>query len=140
MRITAIGVACAAGGVSLGLLAGCGSTAPAAPAGASQPMPGMSMPAPSATQNAAPVATNTVSIKNFAFVPATITVKAGVTVTWTNADQDAHTVTSVPPASQLRSPTLNTGGVYRHAFTAPGTYQYLCTIHPFMTGTVVVTR
>jgi plastocyanin len=100
-------------------------------------MPSMSMPAPAPPQKT--TATNVVSIKDFAFVPAAITVKTGVTVTWTNSDQDPHTVTSVSPATQLHSPTLNTGGVYRHAFTAPGTYEYLCTIHPFMTATVLVT-
>ncbi|GAA1663967.1 cupredoxin family copper-binding protein [Fodinicola feengrottensis] len=98
------------------------------------------MPASSAPVTTAPVATTSVSIKNFAFEPVTITVHVGAVVTWTNADQDSHTVTSVPPASQLQSPALNTSGVYRHTFTAAGTYAYLCTIHPFMTGTVVVTR
>lgn len=85
----------------------------------------------------APVATDAVSIKNFAFVPATITVKVGSTVSWTNADVDPHTV--VDHGGTFQSPTLNTGDTYHHMFTAPGRYEYLCSIHPFMTATVVVT-
>jgi amicyanin len=86
----------------------------------------------------APVATTSVAIQNFAFSPATITVKAGSTVTWTNQDQDPHTVTSAN-GGPLASPALNTGQTFRHAFTTPGRFDYLCTIHPFMTATVVVT-
>jgi len=77
-------------------------------------------------------------IKNFAFAPATVTVAVGSTVTWTNDDQDAHTVTS-NDGGPLRSAVLQTGGTYRYTFTRPGRYVYLCTIHPFMTATVVVT-
>lgn len=96
------------------------------------------MPAPaSSAPAAAPVATNAVTIKGFAFSPASITVKAGTSVTWTNQDQDAHTVTSTSNA--FGSKALNTGASYTYTFTKPGTYNYLCTIHPFMTATVVVT-
>jgi plastocyanin len=85
----------------------------------------------------APVATNSVSIKNFAFAPGTITVKVGTTVTWTNDDQDPHTVTAMNRS--FSSQPMNTGDTYRYTFTKPGSYDYLCTIHPFMTATVVVT-
>ena len=54
------------------------------------------------------MATNTVAIQNFAFSPATVTVKSGTTITWTNRDSDAHTVTAMP-AGSFHSPTLNTG-------------------------------
>ncbi|MGH3833510.1 MAG: cupredoxin domain-containing protein [Pseudonocardiaceae bacterium] len=130
-------------------LAGCGGAATAAPAPADQAMPGMSgmsMPsagsapaasAPVASAPTAPVATNAVSILNFAFSPATVTIKAGTTVTWTNQDQDAHTVSAMSGA--FHSATLNTGQSYSHTFTTPGRFDYLCTIHPFMLGTVVVT-
>ena len=89
------------------------------------------------TTASAPVATNTVAIKGFAFAPASITVKAGTTVTWTNQDQDAHTVTATN--GSFGSQALDTGARYTFTFTKPGTYDYLCTIHPFMTATVVVT-
>ena len=100
----------------------------------------MTMPMSTAAQSSggAPVATDSVAIKNFAFAPAAITVKAGSTVTWTNQDTDAHTVTSQNNAGPLNSQPLNTGQSYAHTFTQPGTYSYLCTIHPFMTATVTV--
>ncbi len=85
----------------------------------------------------APAATGHVSIKNFAFSPATVTVPAGTTVIWTNEDSDAHTVTD--KGGMLHSPTLDTGATYQYTFTTPGQYSYLCSIHPFMLGTVVVT-
>lgn len=119
-------------------LAGCAGPATAAPApvSADQAMPAMSM-APAASAPAAPVATNAVAIQNFAFSPATVTIKAGTTLTWTNRDQDAHTVSAMSGA--FHSPTLNTGQSYSYTFTTPGRFDYLCTIHPFMLGTVVVT-
>ena len=105
-------------------------------------MPGMTMSAGAGQAPAAggaPVAANTVAIKNFAFAPAAITVKAGTKVTWTNQDSDAHTVTSQHNSGPLNSTALNTGQSYSYTFTKPGTYSYLCTIHPFMTATVTVT-
>ncbi|WP_369368034.1 cupredoxin family copper-binding protein [Streptomyces sp. CG4] len=113
------------------------STAPGA-----SPKSGMSMPMNSPTAGAAdaPVASDTVAIKNFAFSPATLKVKAGTTVTWTNQDTDAHTVTSAGSGGPLHSPALATHATYSYQFTKPGTYTYLCTIHPFMTAKVEVTR
>jgi plastocyanin len=120
-------------------------TAPAAafapaPMGAEQMMPGMAMPQAGTAMSGqdAPVATDSVAIQNFAFSPTTVTVKAGNTVTWINRDQDAHTVTAM--SGPFHSPTLTTGQSFRYTFTTPGRYDYLCTIHPFMTATVVVTR
>jgi len=105
-------------------------------------MAGMAMPAVSAARVRlaadAPVVTNAITIANFAYSPATATVKAGTTVTWTNKDTDAHTVTS-KNGGPLRSQPLNTGDSYRYTFTTAGRHDYLCTIHPFMTATVVVT-
>jgi plastocyanin len=86
----------------------------------------------------APVATNSVRIQNFAYDPANVTVTAGTTVTWTNQDQDPHTITSTD-GGPLRSQPLATGQSFRYTFTTPGRFDYLCTIHPFMTATVVVT-
>ena len=98
------------------------------------------MSPPSTGSPAAPVAGNAVAIKNFAFSPATLKVKAGTTVTWTNQDTDAHTVTSAGSGGPLHSPALATHATYSYRFTEPGTYAYLCTIHPFMTAKVEVTR
>jgi plastocyanin len=106
-------------------------------------MPGMTMSglptAPGSGAPAAPVAGNSVAIQNFAFAPAALVVKVGTTVTWTNRDTDAHTVTSQNNSGPLASSALSTGQSYSYTFTKPGRYDYLCTIHPFMTATVTVT-
>jgi amicyanin len=105
------------------------------------PMAGISVPTSPSTSGARDaVATKSVTIKNFAFRPASITVKVGTTVTWTNGDADPHNVISRGSRGPLRSPTLHRGNTYKHTFTKTGRYAYLCTIHPYMTGTVVVTR
>jgi plastocyanin len=127
--------------VAVAALAGCG-VAPKATAGTAPSvmatMPGMTTSAVAADPvQGAPVATDSVAIKNFAFSPAVVTVRVGTTVTWTNSDQDAHTVTATGGA--FRSPTMNTADTFRYTFTEAGRYDYLCTIHPFMTATVVVT-
>ncbi|MEV6828478.1 cupredoxin domain-containing protein [Amycolatopsis sp. NPDC051102] len=114
-------------------------TAQQPPAAAPPSMPGMTSMAPASPPVAQNATTNTVAIKDFAFAPASTTVKKGTTVTWTNQDQDAHTVTSTGSGGPLRSPTLQTRQSYQYTFSAPGTFEYLCTIHPFMTATVTVT-
>ncbi|MFF4866326.1 plastocyanin/azurin family copper-binding protein [Streptomyces sp. NPDC001231] len=86
------------------------------------------------------MAGNAAEIKNFAFSPATPKVKAGTTVTWTNQVTDAHTVTSAGSGGPLHSAALATPAAYSHQFIQPGTHSYRCTIHPFMTTTVEVTR
>ncbi|MFJ2867705.1 cupredoxin domain-containing protein [Kitasatospora sp. NPDC087314] len=78
-----------------------------------------------------------VTIANYAFSPSTLTVSTGTTVTWTNSDTDSHTVTS-SGSGPLASGVLNQGASYSYTFTMPGTYAYICSIHPFMQGTVVV--
>lgn len=90
------------------------------------------------TNRPTPTGGNVVSISNFAFVPAVLTVHSGGTVSWTNGDEDPHTVAAT--GGPFRSPTLAIGGTYRYRFTKPGRYPYICTIHPFMHGTVVVSR
>lgn len=77
-----------------------------------------------------------VTIDNFAFSPATLTVPSGTTVTWTNQDDMVHTVTETNRS--FSSKGLETGDTYVHTFTAPGTYTYFCALHPRMTATVVV--
>ena len=91
----------------------------------------------SSNATTAPVA-NEVVIKNFAFVPQTITVKTGTTVTWVNEDSVVHTVAPDHNAFPA-SPDLNNGDKYSHTFTSAGTFSYLCGVHNYMTGTVVVT-
>jgi 3',5'-cyclic-AMP phosphodiesterase len=77
-----------------------------------------------------------VSVDNFSFAPATASVRVGATVTWTNRDDIPHTVTSTE--RKFKSPVLDTGQQYSHRFDEPGTYKYFCSIHPKMTGQVVV--
>jgi plastocyanin len=80
--------------------------------------------------------TNEVWIQGMAFNPSTITVAANTTITWTNKDAVAHTVTSTTAA--FGSGSIATNGVYSFTFTTAGTYPYYCTIHPSMTATVKV--
>ena len=79
---------------------------------------------------------NTVSIANMAFNPATITVKAGTTVTWKNNDNMSHTVTA--DDDSYDSGNLPMGSSFSKTFSIAGTYPFHCTIHPSMTGSVVV--
>jgi plastocyanin len=78
-----------------------------------------------------------VGIDNFTFNPATLTVKAGTTVTWTNRDDIPHGLAATNNAFK-RSQALDTDDSFSFTFTTPGTYQYFCYIHPHMTGTIVV--
>jgi plastocyanin len=77
-----------------------------------------------------------VKIDNFTFGPKIITVQVGTIVTWTNQDDIPHTVTST--TQQFRSQALDTDDKFTFTFSTPGTYKYFCTLHPQMTGTVVV--
>jgi amicyanin len=77
-----------------------------------------------------------VKIDNFTFAPQQITVKAGDSVTWTNRDDIPHTVTSKTMA--FRSKALDTNDKFTFTFSTPGTYAYFCSLHPHMTGAVVV--
>lgn len=79
---------------------------------------------------------NEVFIQGMAFVPATISVAAGTTVTWTNKDAIAHTVTSA--TGLFNSGTVNPGKSFTFTFPTAGSYSYYCSIHPSMLGTVKV--
>ena len=94
--------------------------------------------AAAATFPAAPVqaADTEVNIHNFTFAPQRTTVKAGTTVTWINEDDIPHTVTS--SSKLFKSRALDTGDKFSFTFTTPGTYEYFCSLHPHMTGAVVV--
>lgn len=77
-----------------------------------------------------------VKIDNFSFSPAALTVKAGTQITWTNGDDIPHTVVSNGPT--FKSKVLATGEKFTFRADKPGTYSYFCSIHPNMTGKVVV--
>jgi plastocyanin len=75
-------------------------------------------------------------IDNFSFSPATATVAPGTTVTWTNRDDIPHTVVSIE--QKFKSPVLDTDEKFSHKFDTVGSYKYFCSIHPKMTGEIVV--
>src|SRR5262245_58123409 len=77
-----------------------------------------------------------VVVDNFSFSPAATSVQVGSTITWTNHDDVPHNIVSTE--QKFRSPILDTDGRFSHRFDAPGTYKYFCSIHPKMTGQVVV--
>ncbi len=81
-----------------------------------------------------------IDIKNHTFIPATIIITAGSKVTWTNRDQDPHTVADSDKQKRFRSAALDTNESYSFTFSVPGTYQYFCTLHPDMVGTVAVSK
>ena len=92
---------------------------------------------PSVTANDRPyAATVEVKIDNFSFGPQTVTVPVGATVTWTNRDDIPHTVVSTD--GEFKSKVRDTDEKFSYTFTKAGTYPYYCTIHPKMTGQVVV--
>jgi plastocyanin len=83
---------------------------------------------------AARATTSSVMIMDYRFQPASLQVPAGATVTWTNHDKAAHDVSG----SGLQSPTLAQGQSWSHTFTQPGSYEYLCSLHPDMVASVTV--
>ena len=84
----------------------------------------------------APEGSTIVMAKDFMFAPTALTVAAGSTVTWTNRDDEPHTVVS--EGGLFRSAALDTNESFSFRFDKPGTYRYMCTIHPRMVGTIVV--
>ena len=79
---------------------------------------------------------NQVMVENFSFQPDTLTVKAGTTVTWVNHDDEPHTVNE--NNKTFKSGTLDTDAKFSYKFTSPGTYSYFCSLHPRMTGQIIV--
>jgi plastocyanin len=79
-----------------------------------------------------------VKIDNFSFGPAALTVPVGTTVTWTNRDDIPHTVVSTDDPKTFKSKVLDTDEKFSYTFSKPGTYSYFCSIHPKMTGKVIV--
>ena len=84
----------------------------------------------------APATDAEVDIDQFTFTPQHITVKAGTTVTWINEDDVPHTIVS--SSKVFKSKALDTADKFSFTFTTPGTYDYFCSVHPHMTGAVVV--
>ena len=80
--------------------------------------------------------TTDISIKDFKFSPATLTIKAGTTVKWTNNDSAAHTATDNNQA--FDSGTIGSGKSYEFKFDHTGTYSYICNFHQSMKGTIIV--
>ena len=111
----------------------------------SQRHPAPASPTATPTTSVSPVAasaasTNTVSLQNFAFVPAAITVKAGTKVTWTNMDAANHSVVSDMAGMGPESALFARDTSYSYVFSTPGTYTYHCMPHPYMHGSVTVTN
>jgi plastocyanin len=115
--------------VAAALAAACGSSGD----GSSTPT---SAPAPVSSGSAAAGGGSTVEINNFAFTPKTLSVPAGTTVTWKFDDSTQHTVTA--DDNSFTSAAMGDGQTYTHTFDTAGTVKYHCSIHPFMTGAVVV--
>jgi plastocyanin len=82
---------------------------------------------------------NKIEIKDFAFNPQKITVKSGEKITWINRDEEPHTVVSVGKKFQ-KSSALDTDQEFTITAGTPGTYEYFCSVHPKMTGTIIVEK
>jgi plastocyanin len=79
---------------------------------------------------------NSIEVKDFMFMPTTLTVNAGAEVSWVNKDDEPHTVVS--DAGLFRSGALDTDESFSFKFDKPGTYHFTCSIHPRMVGTIIV--
>lgn len=124
------------------------ATQPRQPATAPAKMPNMNQPSsgtnktPGQSQNQStqPTLSNEVGIKNFAFSPASLTVKKGTTVKWTNSDDTAHTVIESDNKTGPSSSLLGKNQSYSFTYNQVGTFAYKCSVHPYMTGSVTVTE
>jgi amicyanin len=117
-------------------LASVAGAALAAPVHKARPAHAKAAPAAMPAMPAAVMSAPMVRIDNFTFNAATITVKAGTTVTWTNGDDIPHTV--VAKDKSFKSKVLDTGDTFSFTFTKAGQYDYFCSLHPHMTGRVIV--
>jgi plastocyanin len=86
----------------------------------------------------AAVSTATVNIENFKFAPSTLTVTAGTTVTWKNEDDAPHRIAARNNA--FRSDALDNTDSFSQTFTTVGEYPYICSLHPYMVGKIIVTK
>ncbi|HEY2036940.1 MAG TPA: cupredoxin domain-containing protein [Steroidobacteraceae bacterium] len=91
-----------------------------------------------AATSVAHAAQSSITIRNYSFDPGMMKIAAGATVTWINRDADVHTIKSQQGPEPFQSPALDSGGHYSFTFRHPGTYRYICSVHPFMRGVIVV--
>ena len=143
--------------IAVALAAGCTQYGTQAPVATTAPTPVPTQPpTPAASPSAIPPATTptytftpqpyvtqetvtTVHIRNFSFVPATLTVLPGTQVTWINDDNTAHTVVATGTAAGMfQSRALMKGDTFPYTFASVGNYPYICSIHPDEKGTIVV--
>ena len=108
--------------------------------GTSSPPPASQNTTPPPSNNSSPSASNKVTITNFSFSPTDVIVKKGTTVTWTNNDSVQHTVTVDSGDDGPKSQPLSSGQAYSFTFNDEGTFNYHCSFHPEMHGTVTVTE
>jgi amicyanin len=128
------------------IITGCTQPVGIQPTQTPSPTPSMSPIQPTLTPvltpiSQAPVSANTIAIKNSAFDPQTLTVGAGSIVRWENHDNVPHRIVFIDTAGRdtdVDSGVLSSSQSWSSRFATPGTYDYYCTIHPDMTGTVIV--
>jgi plastocyanin len=133
MRFPVLVVAC----LALAVPAGCGGSdnSGGSSSSAKQSTPKAKTTAGGGTQ------ASQVTMKDIAFKPTTLKVKKGATVTWTNEDSVGHDVTGTGGPAKFKSGAsggLAQGDTFKHSFTKPGTYTYVCTVHPNMQASVTV--
>lgn len=87
---------------------------------------------------AATAARPAITISHYSFQPGALTVAAGSTVTWINKDDDVHTIKSTDGPEAFSSPALDNGNRFGFTFHRAGTYHYICSVHPYMHGVIVV--
>lgn len=104
--------------------------------GTADPRPSSADRSATASASAGAVTTDVVEVVNFSYEPRVVSVTAGTTVTWRFRDQPRHDVAATDRS--FGSELLTAGQEYTHTFTTPGTYDYFCTVHQYMTGTVIV--
>ncbi|HEY4748677.1 MAG TPA: plastocyanin/azurin family copper-binding protein [Steroidobacteraceae bacterium] len=135
-RLYSVAACLALGGA---LAAGCGSSSSSSSNTSSAPAAAPPATSSAAAAPAAAAGTVAVSMKNIQFVPKSVTAKVGQTVKWTNDDSVDHNVTATSGAT-FKSSNFGQGGTYVQKLTKAGTIKYVCTIHPGMGGTLVVTQ
>ena len=79
-----------------------------------------------------------VVIDNYKFAPTDLTIPVGTTVTWVNHDEEVHTVTAGDSPKSFKSSGLDTDDKFSFTFTKPGSYSYICSVHPYMTAKIIV--
>ena len=138
MRIPKLTGLLIAASLAIGACSAGTTPSPAATAAAASAPPASVPPASAPASAGGGGGGSTVTIQNFAYNPATLSVKVGTKVTWTNQDSIAHTVAF--DTGGATSDNLEQGATYEQTFSSAGTLTYHCKIHPIMTGTVTVTQ